>query len=753
MVQDPSNLLYVNPNTGNDSASGSQTTPLKTITKATQQAAAGSSIYLMPGTYSAATGEVFPLVVASNVTVVGDESQKGKGIQITGSGRYLSASFGGQNVTFKLESLSTLKGVTITNNESRGTGIWIESTNPTVTNCTLVNCQREGIFATGSAKPIVTDCVFFQNAAAGISIVREAKGEYRNNVCQNTGYGIAIGDNAAPLLVGNHVFENRSGIVLSRAARPVLRNNIIERNTETGLVILETCVPDLGSPQEPGGNAMRDNGEVDLQNATNPQITIVSVGNQLNPTRLQGAIELLANEVPPISTNPPIVTPPITPPVTPPVTPDPIVTPPITPPPIITNPPKVDPPFNPVDPEIIVEPPVDPVIGQPTIAPSDIQGHWAEAFIQSLVNKQIVTGFPDGTFKPETVLTRAQFAAVLAKTFDLPVKRQSATFADVPSSFWGAAAIAKANSMGFIAGFPDGTFRPGQNLTRVQAIVALVNGLGLSGGALNVLSTYSDRTGIPSYAIDSVSTATQRGIVVNYPNLKQLNPNRDMTRAEFAAVMYQALVAINRSPAIASNYIVKPDIGLIQFTDLDSHWAKDFILSMAMQDYIRGYADGTFKPDVPITRSQFATIAARAINPPARRTTQSFSDVPSTHWAKDSIDQIVSGGFLVGDTSGKFYPDQKMTRLQLVQALVAGLSLSGGDTAILTKLTDRSSIPADAQTTVATAIQNRIVVNYPNVTQFTPNREATRAEVVAMINQILSRSGRALAVNSPYILV
>lgn len=731
MVQALSNLLYVNPSTGNDSASGSQVAPLKTITKATQQATAGSSIRLMPGTYSVATGEVFPLVVPSNVTVVGDESQKGKGIQITGSGRYLSTSFGGQNATFKLESRGTLKGVTITNNESRGTGIWIESTNPTVINCTLVNCQREGIFVTGTAKPIVTDCVFFQNAAAGISIVREAKGEYRNNVCQNTGYGIAIGDNAAPLLVGNRIFENRSGIVLSRAARPVLRNNIIERNTETGLVILETCVPDLGNPQEPGGNAMRDNGEVDLQNATNPQITIVSVGNQLNPTRLQGAIELLANEIPPISTNPP-VTPPITPPVTP---------------------PKVDPPFNPVDPEIIVEPPVDPVIGKPTIAPSDIQGHWAEAFIQSLVNKQFVSGFPDGTFKPETVLTRAQFAAVLAKTFDLPAKRQPSTFVDVPSSFWGAAAIAKANAMGFMAGFPDGTFRPGQNLTRVQAIVALVNGLGLTGGALNVLSIYSDRTGIPSYAIDSVSTATQRGIVVNYPNLKQLNPNRDMTRAEFAGVMYQALVAINRSPAIASNYIVKPDIGLIQFTDLESHWAKDFVLSMAMQDYIRGYADGTFKPDVPITRSQFATIAARAINPPPRRTTQSFNDVPNTHWAKDSIDQIVSGGFLVGDASGKFYPDQKMTRLQLVQALVAGLSLSGGNTATLAKLTDRASIPADAQTIVATAIQNRIVVNYPDVKQFTPNREATRAEVVAMINQALSRSGRALAVNSSYILV
>lgn len=737
MVQSAPSLLYINPTTGVDTASGSQSAPFKTLTKALQQATPNTTLRLAPGTYSTANGEIFPLIVPSNVTIVGDESQKGKGIQIIGSGRFLSPTFGGQNVTFKLENNAKLQGLTITNKDSRGTAVWVESTNPTIVNCTFINSLREGIFATGSAKPIVTDCVFFQNAAAGISIVREAKGEYRRNVCQNTGYGIAIGDNAAPLLVENRIFENRAGVVLSRAARPVLRGNIIERNTESGLTVLETCLPDLGNSQEPGGNAIRDNGEVDLQNATNPQITLISVGNQLNPTRLQGAIELLANEIPPISTNPPPVT-------NPPVTNPPVTNPPVTPPPV-TNPPVTNPP--------VTNPPVtNPPNGTPTAPLSDIRGHWAEAFIQSLVNKQFVSGFPDGTFKPETVLTRAQFAAVLAKTFDLPDKRQPSRFNDVPASFWAAEAIAKADRMGFMAGFPDGTFRPGQNLTRVQAIVALVNGLGLSGGTIGSLAVYTDRTGIPSYAIESVSTATQRSIVVNYPDLKQLNPNRDMTRAEFAGVMYQALVAINRADAIASNYIVQPNLTAVQFTDLDLHWAKDFVLSMAMQDYVRGYGDGSFKPNDPITRAQFAVIAARSINPSPRVTTQAFSDVPNTHWAKAAIDQVVSGGFLVGDFSGKFYPDQKMTRLQLVQALVAGLSLSGGNAATLNKLTDRSSIPASAQNTVAAAIQNRIVVNFPDVNQFTPNRDATRGEVVAMINQALSRSGRAIAVSSTYIV-
>ncbi len=739
------NVLYVNSSSGNDTATGSQNAPFKTITRATQVATAGATIRLAAGLYNAASGETFPIVIPADVIVTGDEAQKGKGTQITGSGKHNSTSFGMQNVTLRLDSRSQLRGVSVTNSESRGSGAWIENTDPTIAACTFTECKREGIFSTGTAKPIVTDCTFYMNAANGISIVRESKGEFRRNTCQNTGFGLAIGDNAAPLIADNKIFENRSGIVLSRNARPVLRGNTVERNTESGLVVLETSLPSLGSAQEPGNNIFRDNGEADLQNVTNPQVTLVSVGNQLNPSRIQGAIELLANEVPPVGpvvTNPPVTNPPVT---NPPVTNPPVTNPPVTNPPV-TNPPVTNPP--------VTNPPVTnpPVTNPPAGGPGDIKAHWAEAFIQALVSRQFITGFPDGSFKPENILTRAQFAAILAKTFDLPAKRQPIAFSDVPSDFWGAAAIAKANAMGFISGYPDGTFRPGQNLTRVQAIVALTSGLGLTGGPISVLATYTDRAGIPSYAVDSVATATQRRMVVNYPNVKQLNPNRDMTRAEFAAILYQALVTINRGETIASSYIVEPDATQVRFTDMDLHWAKDFVLSMAMQDYVRGYSDGSFKPDAPITRAQFAAIVARSLNPSPKRSTVAFSDVPSDHWAKGAIDQVFSANFLNGDGLGKFNPDQKMTRLQLVQALANGLELVGGTMSVLDKLTDRDSIPEAARITVADAIQNRIVVNFPNVAQFTPNREATRAEVVAMINQALVQSGRSIAVKSTYIV-
>ncbi|EGJ34384.1 S-layer domain protein [Moorena producens 3L] len=123
-------------------------------------------------------------------------------------------------------------------------------------------------------------------------------------------------------------------------------------------------------------------------------------------------------------------------------------------------------------------------------------------------------------------------------------------FVDSSAKFWASQAIRKAAVMGFISGFPDRTFRPQQNLTRVQGLVSLVKGLGLTGGESSELGFYRDRTQIPSYATQAVATATQRRMVVNYPQPNQLNPMRPINRAEVAALIYQALVATGSADAI-----------------------------------------------------------------------------------------------------------------------------------------------------------------------------------------------------------
>jgi len=704
-------LFYVNPTSGNDSAAGNQAAPFKTITRAIKQAKANDTIQLLPGTYSDATGEVFPIAVPAGVTLLGNESNKGAGIQITGSGLYPSPTFANQAVTIQMSNNAQLRGVTVTNPAVRGTAVWVESTNPTIANNTLVNSKREGVFATGNANPVVVNNVVRQNSASGFTIVRNTKGEWRGNVCEQTGYGMAISDNAAPLIADNRILKNRIGMVLNRACRPVLRTNVVETNTDEGISVTQEAFPDLGQTQDPGGNILRSNGEIDLANDTSAKL--ISVGNLINPRRVRGIVEFLANEVPPPIPGPPS---------------DPTPTPEPTPP----------------DPQ--------PPAPNPDAGFSDTKGHWAEGFIKGLIEKKVISGYPDGTFKPEDSLTRAQFATMISNAFTLPEKQPATAFADVPNNFWAKEYIRKANQMGFIAGYPDGTFRPNQFLTRVQAIVALVGGLGLTGGSPDLLGIYRDRAQIPPYGTDKVATATQKRMVVDYPDVQQLEPMREITRAEVSALVYQALVTLNQAPAITSPYIVSPDLPSYLFTDIANHWAADFIQALATMNLIRGFEDGTFRPDLTMTRAQYATLIANAYNPPAKREAIAFADVPSDFWAKPYIEKAYRGGFISGFPDDTFKPNENVLRLQILLSLASGLGLPAANSSVLNVYDDKDSIVAAGQPAVAATTQQQIVVNYPNVRVLNPNRNATRAEVTAMVYQGLVQAGKAGAINSPYIV-
>jgi uncharacterized surface protein with fasciclin (FAS1) repeats len=189
--------------------------------------------------------------------------------------------------------------------------------------------------------------------------------------------------------------------------------------------------------------------------------------------------------------------------------------------------------------------------------PSD---YWAHPFIQALADNNVIAGFPDGSFRPNQAVTRAEFAALIQKAFGSQnrVRQLSAGgFSDVPANYWAASAIQYAYETGFLAGYPGNVFKPNQQIPRVQGIVALASGLGLtpsSTGSSSDLSTYyNDASAIPNYAVAGVTAATQSNIVVNYPDVKQLNPQQPLTRAEAAALLYQALAKQGRIQPIASN--------------------------------------------------------------------------------------------------------------------------------------------------------------------------------------------------------
>lgn len=202
------------------------------------------------------------------------------------------------------------------------------------------------------------------------------------------------------------------------------------------------------------------------------------------------------------------------------------------------------------------------IVAAPSLAQtnfSDVQSnYWASEFIQQLSQRGVIAGFPDGSFRPEEPVTRAQFAAMINKAFQKPVQRQAITFRDVPSNYWASSAIQQAYITGFLAGYPGNNFRPNEAIPRQQVLVSLANGLQYtaSGDTTTILQYYNDASSIANYARGPIAAATEKQIVVNYPDLKFLNPTVTASRAQVAAFIYQALVSSNQATAINSPYIV-----------------------------------------------------------------------------------------------------------------------------------------------------------------------------------------------------
>ncbi|BAY61859.1 putative S-layer region-like protein [Calothrix brevissima NIES-22] len=196
---------------------------------------------------------------------------------------------------------------------------------------------------------------------------------------------------------------------------------------------------------------------------------------------------------------------------------------------------------------------------------SDIQNHWAKASILAASQRNILKGYPDGTFRPNAPVNRAEFAAIIVT--GLPkqsVSRPPITFTDVPASHWAAKAIAQAYQTNFLSGYPNSLFKPSELVLRVQALVAVASGLkyqATADPATTLKKNYDDLAQIPSYAINAIAAATEKAIVVNYPDIKRLQPNQNITRGEIAALVCRILgiqtVPYNYIPGIEL-FVISP---------------------------------------------------------------------------------------------------------------------------------------------------------------------------------------------------
>ena len=288
--------VFVNPQTGSNSNNGSDNAPFKTLTHALSVASTNSIIKLAPGNYTRNSGEVFPIQLKSGVTVQGEPSDRGQNVIIQGSGLFLSKTSARQQITILGTDRAGLLGVTVSNLDPQGYGLWIESSSPVVTDSTFTSNGHDGVSIVGNSAPILKNNYFYNNGANGITIYGTSRPEIRDSIFEKTGFGINITQNSAPRITGNRITGNKDGIVVQGRATPIFRSNVIDGNDRDGLVTIATSRPDLGTKTDQGNNTFMNNGGLDINARSNSQV-IPAAGNQYSKTsgRLDvNAIEAIA---------------------------------------------------------------------------------------------------------------------------------------------------------------------------------------------------------------------------------------------------------------------------------------------------------------------------------------------------------------------------------------------------------------------------------------------------------------------------
>ncbi|WP_311195571.1 S8 family serine peptidase [Planococcus sp. 107-1] len=192
------------------------------------------------------------------------------------------------------------------------------------------------------------------------------------------------------------------------------------------------------------------------------------------------------------------------------------------------------------------------ISGKGAASPSgfnDTQNHWARTQIEALANRGIIAGKTATTFEPESKLTRAEFAVLLARSLELPLQEYQGTFKDVGSSkAWAYPGIEAAARAGIVAGKTDGSYAPDAPITREEMAVMAIRAVEFQNPSLlknlGKPHQFSDANRIGGYAKDAVSKAYALGIITGRAGNK-FDPKANTTRAETAVILHRALGKMN----------------------------------------------------------------------------------------------------------------------------------------------------------------------------------------------------------------
>lgn len=500
----------------------------------------------------------------------------------------------------------------------------------------------------------------------------------------------------------NHISNSSHGIAITEAATPLIFDNhlinnkvgiliarqgypVLRRNclesNQIGLQLQGDGAGDLGNEADPGKNRFCHQQEWDI--SVESSQGVVAVGNDLSPHWCQGDVTLVGDSGEGDHWGP--------------------------------------------------------------VVPSDVVGHWAEAFILALMADSCFQGVVVGDFLPDRPVTRGEYAQILSQCFQLPrqVGVRMGEWMDVAESPL-LPMYQQAVAMGFLTSDGGDRFDPQRWIGRGELFHSLVQGLGLTGGDAHHLQGYGDRHFIPSALLDSVITATHHHLVVNYPDPHQLQPQKAVTRGELAAILYQGLVCLQQLPPLASPHIVTPSPSGLGFRNLTHHWAREVIEEFTRQGLVIGEEDGRFLADYEITRWEYAWLVSRIFKPRAIRPRRQFFDLKENIPYYDDCAMAYQGGFLQGFPDQTFHPEQTMKRLHVVVSLVMGLGWHHGyplegktldESRIQELYQDWEEVPSYARPALCIACDRGLGLSHGQGDRILPHQGVTLAESLVWMHQ------------------
>lgn len=187
------------------------------------------------------------------------------------------------------------------------------------------------------------------------------------------------------------------------------------------------------------------------------------------------------------------------------------------------------------------------VISKP-LAFKDVEEHWSKEAVNDMGSRLVISGVGEDMFQPNRYITRAEFAAIIVRGLGLEMEKGTSPFADVRGSVWYHNPIYTAYSHNLISGYEDGTFRPNDPISREEAMVIIAKAMELTELASKlleqpveeVLESFKDADVAAGWAVESIAANIQAGVVAGRSE-DQLAPKAWITRAEVAVIVQRLL--------------------------------------------------------------------------------------------------------------------------------------------------------------------------------------------------------------------